>query len=558
MKRIINKYITLILLLNTFLLAGCSDSFLDEESKEQMLGDNLYTNYGGFINAKNSLLSFVREERKEPIQSAELGSFWKIGTDVAWANSEFSWNRGLNRYTAADLTSVMQFLNGDTSGGPGVFLIMYKIINAANVLISRSESSDIDWLGGTDAQNEIRKNEIVAHAKLMRAWAYRHLVYTFGPVPLSTEEITGANYRDDWERDPVSKIQTQIEEDLLFAEKWLPDNSNDVTRLSSAIASHYLAELYLWQDRNDEAEKKAKAVIDNPNYKLITARYGVKAGEPGSPFMDQFYHGNIMPSKGNTEGLWILPNATEDKHLGQYSNTMRRTWVSPYHEQGITISPENGGRGIGRAAITAWVFSIYEPQDDRFSEYAVRKQYVMKDANTGREVVYKCDMDKSGMSKGSTNPLWASTRKWDWTYDEPAKWNTVYSFADQTYLRLADTYLLLAEALHKQGKNSATDGAAFYINEVRTRSKATPISATDVTIDYILDERARELVTEEHRRHTLVRTGKLIERTRKYNHIASGERNGIPGIQDFHVLLPFPQKIIDTNVGHKMDQNYGY
>ncbi len=517
------KKITNIILLAFLLISytNCSDSFLEEKAKDETYADNLFNDYNGFLSAKYALLHFPRNERREPIQSAELGVIWKIGTDIGWANTELSWIRGLNQYTTADLNSTMQFLNGDVtdpSGRPGIFLILYRCINSANLIISRAAEPDLDWMGGTPEMDEANKNEIIAHAKLIRAWAYRHLIMTFGSVPKSVDEITGENYRDDWERNSVEEIQELIEEDLLFAEEWLPDNSKDVTRLSRVIAQHYLAELYLWQNKPAQAEIKARAVIDNPNYKLITERYGVKKNEPGCPFMDQFYDGNILPTEGNTEALWVFPNSEVDNLLGRYSNTMRRTWVSAYNNLNVAYSPEYGGRGIGRAAITAWVFSIYEDKDDRFSEYAIRKSYVTRNGET-----ILCDMDKSKMT--TNNHKWASTRKWDWTFNDPARYGESYSFADQTYLRLADTYLLLAEALHVQGKNSEADGAAFYINEIRKRSNATPISANQVTLDYILDERARELVTEENRRETLLRTGKLIERTRKYNHIASGERN---------------------------------
>ncbi|WP_080905533.1 RagB/SusD family nutrient uptake outer membrane protein [Parabacteroides sp. Marseille-P3160] len=550
------KKITNIILLAFLLISytNCSDSFLEEKAKDETYADNLFNDYNGFLSAKYALLHFPRNERREPIQSAELGVIWKIGTDIGWANTELSWIRGLNQYTTADLNSTMQFLNGDVtdpSGRPGIFLILYRCINSANLIISRAAEPDLDWMGGTPEMDEANKNEIIAHAKLIRAWAYRHLIMTFGSVPKSVDEITGENYRDDWERNSVEEIQELIEEDLLFAEEWLPDNSKDVTRLSRVIAQHYLAELYLWQNKPAQAEIKARAVIDNPNYKLITERYGVKKNEPGCPFMDQFYDGNILPTEGNTEALWVFPNSEVDNLLGRYSNTMRRTWVSAYNNLNVAYSPEYGGRGIGRAAITAWVFSIYEDKDDRFSEYAIRKSYVTRNGET-----ILCDMDKSKMT--TNNHKWASTRKWDWTFNDPARYGESYSFADQTYLRLADTYLLLAEALHVQGKNSEADGAAFYINEIRKRSNATPISANQVTLDYILDERARELVTEENRRETLLRTGKLIERTRKYNHIASGERNGVAGIQDYHVLLPFPQIVIEANTGKKMEQNPGY
>ncbi len=551
MKNILK--ISVFVLLATFILSNCSDDFLQEVPKDETYADNLFTDYNGFKLAKNALLNFPRIERSDAIQSAELGVIWKIGTDVAWANTELSWTRGLNRYTDADLNSTMQFLNGDVSDSnkPGIFLRLYRAISSANLIISRANNPDVNWLGGNAEQNEINKNEMIAHARLIRAWSYRHLVMTFGGVPLNLTEITGENYKTDWIRASVTEVQDVIEQDLLFAEEWLPDNSDDVTRLSSAIASHFLADLYLWQGRNAEAEAHARLVVDNPNYKLITERYGVKSGLPGNAFMDQFYQGNILPAQGNTEALWLLPNTTVDQALGQYQNSMRRTWVPSYYNLNVPINVENGGRGIGRAAITAFVFSLYEPTDDRYSEYAVRKKYI---TNTGSTIITQTD----SMQMTTNNHRWASTRKWDWTYDDPLKSGQFYSFADQAYLRLSDTYLLLAEALHMQGKNSETDGAAYWINQVRIRSKATPITAGQVTLDYILDERARELVTEENRRETLMRTGKLLERTRKYNRIAAGRRDKVPGMQPFHELLPIPQRVIETNTGAVIEQNPGY
>lgn len=550
-----NRYLIIGLFMAlAFQLMGCSESFLDEEAKDKTYAENLFTDLKGFQSAKCALLNMIRDERGESILSIELGMLWKIGVDTGWANIEFSWSRGLNQYTKVDLTPTMQFLNGEVSNPaehPGIFLILYRAINSANMIINRAEDSHVDWQGGTEEENLKIKNEMVAHARLIRAFCYRHLAMTFGAVPISKEEIIGTSYRDDWERAPVEEIQALMEEDLLFAAKYLPDYSEDVTVFSNIVAQHYLVELYLWQNRNADAVTWGKLAVSTPNYKLITERYGIKKDQPGCAFMDQFYDGNILPSEGNTEALWVLPNTTTDKVNGRYPNSMRRTWVSAYNNLGVDYSPEYGGRGIGRAAITAWAFSIYEPQDDRFSEYAVRKKYVDR---KGTEI--NCHMLKGQMVK--SNDKWASTRKWDWTFEDPKRWNDAFAYGDQVFLRLADTYLLLAEALHKTGNNSASNGAAYYINQIRERSNATPINESDVTLDYILDERARELLTEEYRRETLVRTGKLVERTRKYNHIASGERDKGTGIQDYHVLLPIPQVVIDANVGKKMPQNDGY
>src|SRR5690606_38548577 len=80
-----------------------------------------------------------------------------------------------------------------------------------------------------------------------------------------------------------------------------------------------------------------------------------------------------------------------------------------------------------------------------------------------------------------------------------------YQGNDIPYLRLAETYLLKAEAEYLLGD---TEAAAEALNTIRRRSNASEITPADVDLDFILDERTRELVAEEHRRWTLLRTGK--------------------------------------------------
>ncbi len=89
---------------------------------------------------------------------------------------------------------------------------------------------------------------------------------------------------------------------------------------------------------------------------------------------------------------------------------------------------------------------------------------------------------------------------------------------------------------------------------VRARANAAPINAGQVNIDALLEERARELTLEEPRRRVLVRTGKLVERVKKYN-LLEETRNSI---QEYHLLFPIPQQVIDANYGNKLTQNPGY
>ena len=114
---------------------------------------------------------------------------------------------------------------------------------------------------------------------------------------------------------------------------------------------------------------------------------------------------------------------------------------------------------------------------------------------------------------------------------------------------MADTYLLLAEA---QFYLNDLAGAATTINLVRARANATPIAASQVTLDFILDERSRELWSEEHRRYTLLRTGTWFDRTKKFNLIAGK----VITLRD--TIFPIPQVVIDANLSKTMSQNPGW
>ncbi len=123
------------------------------------------------------------------------------------------------------------------------------------------------------------------------------------------------------------------------------------------------------------------------------------------------------------------------------------------------------------------------------------------------------------------------------------------TFRDMYMIRLPETYFLRAEAYLLKGDAAK---AADDLNVVRNRAKATPVTPGEVTLDYILDERARELIFEEDRRVTLQRMGKLVERVRKYNPLNKAN------IRDHHALFPIPFSEIEANKDAKLEQNPGY
>lgn len=119
-------------------------------------------------------------------------------------------------------------------------------------------------------------------------------------------------------------------------------------------------------------------------------------------------------------------------------------------------------------------------------------------------------------------------------------------------MRMSETYLLRAEAYLRSGDKQR---AADDINVVRSRSKATPVSDSDVDIDLILDERVRELSFEDFRLNTLMRMGKLVEYLMKYNGAVIQNSYQLPSYKN---KFPIPQAEIEANKGGGLTQNTGY
>ncbi|MFY0715272.1 RagB/SusD family nutrient uptake outer membrane protein [Seonamhaeicola sp. NFXS20] len=541
------KKILILITVALFFTTACDeDSFLLEEPKDDIFAENLFTDYDGFVNGLNAIYSLVRQDR-ESQNNVTRAALWQMGTDNAFVNGGAGTIDPFNDYS--DLNSENNLVTSN-------FNWLYKIINSSNLIINRAETTSVDWMGGNDANDVINQNKIIAQARLFRAWAYRHLRYGWGAVPLSTQEIDGTTYRNDWERNSVAEINAQMEIDLTFARDNL-EMKETTGMVNSAVASTMLAELYLDMGEDEKAETEALRVINSDEYELMTERFGVNSSQPGNVFSDLF--DNPMPEDGNKEVLWVLNNAYQDV-VGNAYLYVKNVWIPHYGKDSVlkklnldTLYTYNGGKGAGRVSISDSAFNWYEETDDRFSEYAVKKDYIYPTDETATdfEVVRYTTMEYSKDSDLEDNFLWPWVRKWE--YNDPYVFDNASragQYDDQMFMRLAETYLLAAEALMNQGKN---DLAAFYLNELRRRSNASEIEASDVTLEFILKERSRELVSEEYRKHTLVRTGTFYEWAVKYN-----PRLDESKVNEYNELLPIPQGIIDSNTGAVMEQNPGY
>jgi hypothetical protein len=542
------------------ILFGCQDSWLDEKPDHLLTAETLYQNLDGFEAGINGLYSHVRKEKGTINGSVGGGVGMFInGTDLFCTNGNDA-NKGTSTLMSqwGTLSSPEHFMYELT------FIWLYEVVNAANMIINRAAGDNINWVGNGNTPEENR-NLIVADARAIRAYAYRHLSNSWGDVPLNLEESAGSTIKTDWQRSPVGEVRKQIISDFLFAEKHIPIEATLPGRMTKGAVQTFLAEMYLVIDKPDSTLYWADQVISNPAYQLVTKRYGARKYFPGVVFMDMFLDGNANREEGNTESLWTfnLELNTEGGGYGIY----RRVLASQYHKIELAgsnpfqITNQRGGRpGGGWIALTKFAMDNYEPQDDRFSNHVIRKYLILQTADGN--FPYEADILPVGYNYGDTihfdwseqlSPTHNSIKDWPWSrkvdgFDPDNRLGTP-QFNDLIYMRLAETYLLKAEAQVKLG--SLVD-AAETVNIIRRRSNASEVSSGDMDIDFILDERGRELLVEGHRRHSLLRNGKWLERTRKYN-FYGGEN-----ITDRDKLFPIPQVVIDANLTNPMIQNPGY
>ncbi|NWJ49807.1 MAG: RagB/SusD family nutrient uptake outer membrane protein [Bacteroidetes bacterium] len=538
------KYIFIIV--SSIMLIGaisCKKNYLDETPLSSYTPVTLTDSLGfqaSLIGLYNHVSTFFTYSDNQGYLSV-----WQVGTDVANATAN---QQGIEvpYYNYALLTA-------NDGAASYIWNRNYILSNLSNIIIDNVANAKLSTNG---------KNSIAAEAKFFRAYAYNNLATLFGKVPLVKHALTGP--KTDFVRAPLDSVNNFIVSDLIYASTYLPDIESVPTntkgkmyaRANKFMAMQLLAEVYLRMGKPDLAEAQAQNVINSGKFSLIKSRFGAKTALPGDYYSDMFVYGNQRRSQGNTENIWVLEEENPASVVGGYTGSpqQRRVWGAAYYNiNGMALCDSLGGRGIARLRLSNWVlYKLYSKSDIRNSQYNLRRRYWYNDATkptlygkiipyTGPDTLYK---------------ICPSITKWG-QFDP----NDTFGYAmikDFPLMRLGETYLLLAEAQFKQGK--LTDAAAS-INVLRKRAfpkypAEGQVQAANITMDFILDERARELVGEENRRMTLMRTGTLVDRALKLN--SNDAQHPTVGLTATHLLLPIPLTEIQLNKDAKLEQNPGY
>ncbi len=576
-----------------FLLTGCNeDKFLEEKPLDFNSASNSYETAADYDAAITELYFLTREEFYTTYdRTTDLSKFADM-----WITAD-----PLKSNVVADLSP---------SGAMAKFYWdeNYKLIAQANTVISRLPNSS----KLTDDEKKVYE----AKARFFRALAYRTLVLLYGDVPLQLEEVSTP--KTDYVRESKDKVKAQVVEDLEFAAANLPEiNTVKDGEISKPAANMLLAEMYLATGDNDKAINAASAVINNPNLALMKNRFGSQAKEDGDVFYDLFRPNNQNRASGNTEGIWVIQFETNIEGGG--NNTSHFFWnpgsfwgerfFAPQVDKFQIIKPDGtklqlfnwpigdmtGGRGIGTHYATNHLYNEIwadDFDDMRNSEYNWPRRFKIHRTNVlDDNPELKAAMpdgyfdlentvlpDGWSMETGFAGGVAATTQlpnrfmcgystKMTTPFHHPdAQYQNkeTYQLAgtggktytDQYFFRLAEAYLLRAEAyVNKGDKNKAADD----INELHKRANAKLCTADQMNLDYILDERLRELTCEEKRRLTLSRVGKLAERIKKYNPYFSAAYSADNKDYDAHFdLLPIPLSAIQANKDAKLEQNPGY
>ncbi len=532
------------------------------QSCSDLLTEKVISNIGNdYINTPKGLNDAVNAaySTNRSWYGTERGmNFTIFGTDSYTNGADGSW-KFMNTYTT----------DFDTRNGHVAELWndFYLGINTCNAIIERS----VKVAGLVDAI----KKQRVAEAKFIRAHHYFILTQLFGGVDLRLTETIAPT--KDVTRSTVAAQYAQIIKDLSEA---IPDleakaKSADYGRVTRAVAEHLLGKVYLTKATSiaKAGDDYAKAIA---NLKNVIANYGITL-LPN--FADVHRQGNEM----NNEVIWSI-QYTRDPLTNAGGNNAHVFFGMEYDVlPGMQRDTENG-RPFKRYMPTKYTLDVVFNNRENDSRYkkTFKDTYLSNKPGTyntsfdltkktvtyatGDTAIYLPGFEMSVEERAKKKYQVLVPSRYDERiflainkhFDGGRIDRTQFEGGrDFIAFRLADTYLMLAEAQYFS--NLKADAAATY-NVIRIRA-AWPgkegnmsVKAEDLTIDFVMDERERELLGEQSRWLDLARWGNLIERVKKFN------PQGAPFIKPHHVLRPIPQLQIDRVTGNaaSFPQNPGY
>lgn len=535
--------------LSLFLLSSC-ENILKEKPLSLTTADFYYSTPAGIEDGLKAAYKNFRD-----FYGQERGfTMTDVGTDIWTAGSgTYSQHPHFNDYNI-NFPSTDNFLSE-------VWNSFYVGVNQCNAVIGRTP--DVE---GIDDQT---KNRVMGEARFLRALYYFHLVQQWGDVHFTLEETVGVETEAN--RTPAQTIYDEgIVPDLEFAVNNLPESTTDYGRVTKPAAQALLAKVNLTLGNWVQAEELATNVINNYNFKLV---------ETISDLWN--IHNEV-----NDEIIWAIQYTSDPLTNGQ-GNAAHMYFHASYNRCPAIARSIEYGLNWSRYQPTNYLIKLFDKENDarwtdgwRVVWLANTKAKINgKTVNIGDTAMVIVTYPVDNAIQSSV-PYWLVDFNDNWVgnpptvleigalerrlyptllkHEDPLRPSANYSQGsrDIFVIRLAEMYLIAAEAAWRQNRS---DDAADFINIIRTRAAVEgkesemQVDASDINLDFILDEIARELCGEMNRFYDLKRTGKLIERIKLYNLDATAN------IKEMHKVRPIPQTQIDRVTNPDVFfQNPGY
>lgn len=547
---------TIIILLAAFVYSSCQKKL--NESIKSSLTPSFFQTQQGFLAGLNAAYAGNRND-----YGPETGvfAFTIPGTDefrIANGTRTAAVNNYSSSYNSANEFSQDNWNN------------CYTMINTCNGLV--------DYGAAITGISDASKTEMIAEAKFLRANYYFRLVQFFGDVTLNQHFLS--NPTTAAIRTSKADVYNFIIQDLKDASVGLPASPQTTGVLpgkaTAAAARHLLSKVYLTRGWSSAAQP------DDFSNAFTTATALINdAPSIGIGLLPDFASVFTPKNENNKESLFTVQYSADQTYGGPNNNIMNHFFVTNYTTVPCIVRNYTDGRPYNWIRGTKWLYdTAFADKVDDTRYYKSFQQVwhvttagtytfhgVSYHVNVGDTAIFMPGYDVAD-AVISSKPYQLMPPRTYTAYLYP----TMTKFLDPNrtinvnqnstrpliIYRLAETYLIAAEAALMMGQPA---NAVPYVNAIRARAAfnggnaaAMTVTTGDITLDFILDERTRELCGEQMRWPDLVRTQKLLERVQKHDDYQA-YLNIIPK----DTLRPIPLTQIDAVItGTPYPQNPGW
>ncbi|WP_228850423.1 RagB/SusD family nutrient uptake outer membrane protein [Aegicerativicinus sediminis] len=533
MKRKINIYTNFILLITFLFIAGCTDDLdqSDPNSETLLSAEEVYSNPDSYIQLVAKLYAGLATTGQsgpagnpditgiDEGESQYIRGYW-VMQELTTDEAVISWNdKTIKDFHYHTWTAGDAFINATFNR------LDFQVKNC-NEFLRQTTDEKLDSRGISGSVRE----EIAtyrAEARFLRALSYWHFLDLYGSVGLVKEDSPTDFFLP--EQASSEELFTYVKEELLDLVNALPAmGQNDYPRADQGAANMLLAKLYMNAEAYIGEKRFAEALPYIQN--ILNGPYSLH-----DSYEELFLADN---DSNGAQNEFIFAVAYD----GLFTQTYGGTTFLTHAPVGGEMNPDDFGIDGGWAGLrtTSALVNKFQMGDDQ------REQFFTQGQNLEIE-------DIGSFTDGYAIAKWKNI-------DSQGEWgsNGTGAFADTDFpmFRLADAYLMYAEIVARE-EGGSESAALGYVNALRERAfgdSAHNISTNDLTEDFILDERARELHWEAHRRTDLIRFKKFTGSA--YLWPWKGRvPNGAP-TESYRNIFPIPSNSLAANPN--LTQNPGY